>query len=384
MLVAVSISVSAATIVRDIFQDTYTVDATNYPFNSCNVDANWQAGSCSYLYACSVVVPKGSYNLNDALAKECIDITDSKKTDLSVTFAPPRGNRYAVVTFLVDIKKTYNPTTFLWSEEVIIPNDYRQAEQAISLCPEGSMLNDNLCYEAQPVCLDKYLTNLCDNAYMLYVLDYGTGFDMNNPAHYCGDRDKDYICDETTSYLCPDVNSNGVCDADDVEIKDSACIDNNKNFICDNVETNGTFCRTYYEPVSVGTGTSCVTYPNSCFAIAAGFTNYVNGTCNPVYNDYCFSNADCNALNLCEGVTGICKNYGEGRICEPAGECTKMQCQVDADCPSSPCVGVSYTCNTFNYMCTPVGKCISKPVNNPSFWAMLLEYLRNFISSVFT
>ena len=120
--------------------------------------------------------PKGSNSLADAIVKECKDITDINIGEITLTFVPPRGNRYAVVTFLVDLKQTYDTQTYEWVEDLEVPLDYRSGEEAISLCAEGMMLKDNLCFNAQPVCLDKYSTNLCDNAYSLFVLDYGLGF----------------------------------------------------------------------------------------------------------------------------------------------------------------------------------------------------------------
>lgn len=384
MLLALTLSVSAATVVKDTFQKTYHIDGSNYPFDSCNVDANYESGSCSYLYACGVVVPKGSTTLSDAIVKECKDITDTKEGDVTITFVPPRGNRYAVVTFLVDLQETYDTTTYSWNEEVVIPIDYRSGEEAISLCEDGMMLKDNLCFPAQPVCLDTFSTNLCDNPYDLYTLDYGYGFDLDNPAHYCADRDEDLICDETTSYTCADTNENGVCDEDDVRVQDSSCVDANQNYVCDDVEGEGTFCRTYYSPVHVGSGESCVTYPNECFAEGAGYSSFVNGTCEPVYGNFCFSDGDCTAP--CDGVEGICKNPdGLGNRCFYTGECNprKIQCSVDADCPNSPCAGVDVACTTQN-SCEFVGKCITKPTVDPAWWEKIWTVIKTWVAGVFT
>lgn len=375
--------VHGATVVKETFQKTFHIDATDYQFKSCNVESNWQSGDCSYLYACGVVIPKGSISLADALVKECKDITDTKKGDITITFAPPKGNQYAVTTMVVDLKQTYNQQTYQWEENISIPLDYRSAEVAISLCKDGELLKDNLCFSAQAVCLDKYSTNLCDNPYDLYVLDYGYGFELDNPAHYCADRDKDKVCDSTTSYLCPDANKNGVCDEDDIEIQSVSCVDANQNYVCDSVEAEGMFCRTNFDPVSVGSDESCVTFPNSCFAEASGYSSFAPGVCKPVYGDFCFSNADC--TSPCDGVEGICKNPdGYGNRCFYTGECNprKIQCTVDSDCPASPCAGVTFQCSGEN-TCVSMGKCISKPVSNPSFWDKLWTALKNWAAGVF-
>ena len=384
MLIALAFSVSASTIVKDTFQKSYHIDASNYPYDSCNVQANWESGSCSYLYACGVVVPKGSTSLADAVVKECKDITDINQGDVTITFIPPRGNRYAVTTFLVEMKETYDTSTYSWNEEILIPLDYRSAEEAISLCADGMMLKDNLCFNAQPVCLDTYSTNLCDNPYSLFVLDYGLGFELDNPAHYCADRDEDLICDETVSYLCADTNENGVCDEDDVSIQGTSCVDANQNYVCDNVESEGTFCRTIFEPVHSGSGTGCITFPNSCFAEASGYVSLAEGTCEPVYGNFCFSNGDC--TSPCDGVSGICKNPdGLGNRCFYTGECNprKIQCTVNSDCPKSPCAGVDVQCTAQN-TCEFVGKCISKPTVDPSWWDKIWTVIKYWVAGIFT
>lgn len=372
-----------STIVKDTFQKTYYIDAKDYPFNSCNVEENWQSGDCSYLYACGVVVPKGSASLNDAVFRDCKDITDEQKGDITITFIPPRGNRYAVVTFIVDLHQMYDKQTYEWDEQIDIPLDYRSGEEAISLCKEGEMLKDNLCFSAQPVCLDKYKTNFCDNPYDLYVLDYGYGFELNNPSRYCADRDEDLICDEVSSFLCTDTNENGVCDEDDVEIQDTSCVDANQNYVCDSVEAEGVFCRTIYDPVHTGLKENCVTFPNSCFAETTGYSSWDNGTCEPIYGNFCFTNSDC--TSPCEGVEGVCKNPdGYGNRCFFTGECNprKIQCTIDSDCPESPCPGVDVACTSQN-TCEFVGKCISKPTVDPSWWESIWNFIKNWIQSVF-
>ena len=374
----------AATVVKDTFQKTYNLDAGNYKYKSCNIQENWESGNCSYLYACGVVVPKGSTSLNDAVVKECKDITDSAEGDITITFIPPRGNRYAVVTFLVDLQKIYDRSAYTWEENIEIPLDYRSGEEAISLCNDGMMLKDNLCFPAQAVCLDTFSTNLCDNPYNLYTLDYGYGFELDNTAHYCADRDEDLICDETSSYLCADTNENGVCDEDDISIQGTSCIDANQNYVCDDVESEGVFCRSYFDPVNIGSGESCVTFPNSCFAEASGYSTFSNGTCEPVYGNFCFANDDCTAP--CDGVEGVCKNPdGLGNRCFFSGECNprQIQCSIDSDCPESPCAGVDVACTDQN-TCEFVGKCITKPTVDPAWWEKIWSSIKLWVAGVFT
>jgi len=380
ILSLISPSIAKPTVVKDIYEKTFTVDATSYsPYKPCTVKENYESGSCQYLYACYMIIPQGAVDISSAVQKECFDITDTKKKTFKVSFAPPRGHKWAIVTFLTVLKYEYDNINYRWNSEVEIPLDYRSAEELISLCEKGKILRNGVCYDYQPVCIDQYNTNICTNPYQLYVLDLGYGFDYDNPASYCADRDEDDICDETTSLTCPDTNGNGICDSDDVYIKDSSCIDENKNGICDDVETEGVFCRTYYQPVHCGEGESCITYPNKCFAEGAGCYDWKNGTCAPVYMNLCNSNSDCPPP--CDGVVGICKNPdGKGNRCFYSGECNPrvIQCMVDEDCPEPPCVGITFTCSSDN-RCVAVGQCITQPVQ-PSIWDKIAQFFSSLLS----
>ena len=365
------ISFVSATVVTGTYSESFFVDATSYPLKSCNIQSNYESGSCSYLYACYVVVPRGSTDLDQAVQKECVDITDTKKTTLQVSLVPPKGIRWAVTTFVGVLDYEYNYDTFIWAKNLTIPLDYRSAEELISLCPENQMLKYNICYPAKSVCLDTFSTNLCDNPYDLFVLDMGYGFEYNNPSRYCADRDEDLICDEVTSVTCADTNNNGICDFDDIAIQDSACIDANQNYVCDSVEAEGTFCRVNFDPVHCGEGINCITYPNDCFAQASGCTNSILGICESTYGDFCFVDADCPVM--CEGVVSQCKNPdGFGRRCFYSGECNpqQIQCSVDEDCPKPYCVGVDRICTSTN-TCQYTGRCLTQPVAPQTFWDML-------------
>lgn len=380
------VSVSAQTVVKDVFQKDYTVSAPGLSVKSCNIQANYESGFCQYLYACYVVVPQYSNSLDQAIAKECVDITESKSATLKVSVTLPKGVRWAVTTFVTVLNYSYDNTNYIWNKAAEIPLNYRSAEVLISLCPEGQMLKDNLCYPAQAVCLDTFSTNLCDNPYDLFVLDYGTGFNKNNPASYCADGqtgEADGICDEVTSFTCADTNANGICDTDDVKIQGTSCIDVNRNYVCDDVESQGTFCRTNFNPVHCGTGSSCITYPNECFAKAASCSSPLNDTCAPIFSNTCYSDAEC--TSPCTGVTGICKNPdGTGNRCYFAGECNPhvIQCAYDRDCPQPYCKGVAAQCTASN-TCTYLGKCISQPVSQPSgFWDLIKAIWTKFLQWV--
>lgn len=382
------INVSAFTVVNGTWSKTYTISATSYPLKSCNIQSNYESGSCQYLYSCYAVVPRGTTDLSQAAQKECKDITDTKSTTLQVSLVPPKGVRWAVTTFVGVLQYTYNYTSMTWMKNLTIPTDYRSAEEVISLCPSGQMLKYNMCYPAQSVCLNTFSYNLCTNPYQLYVLDVGYGFQYNNAASYCADRNLDLLCDEVLSVICPDTNNNKICDADDVAIQNSSCIDANHNFVCDSVEGSGVFCRTNFEPVHCGNGTSCVTYPNDCFAKAAGCSSGINGTCSPVYGNYCYNNNDCNNPPVCDGVQGICKNPDNlGNRCFFSGECSPqvIQCNSANDCYNSPCVGVSKDC--ISQHCQYVGQCIGKPTAPQSFWdllALLWNKLLQWLNTVFS
>jgi len=374
------ISLANALIVSEEYNEDFFIDASSYPLTSCNIQSNWEAGHCEYLYSCYAIVPKGSTTLDQVIQKECVDITDTKKTTLSVRFVPPKGNVYAVTTFVAVLKYNYNYDTYEWEETIDLPLDYRTAMQIISLCPDGQMLKYNLCYNAQSVCLDTFSTNMCTNPYSLYVLDYGYGFDYQNTNTFCSDRDGDLVCDEIISHLCPDTNNNGVCDSDDTAIQDVSCLDLNHNFVCDSVEAEGTFCRTNYEPVHCGIGEGCLTYPNFCFAEASGCIDWLAGECSPVYGDQCYSNSDC--PSMCDGVSGICKDPdGFGNRCFYSGECNPriIQCSVKADCPQPYCVGIDVECTATN-TCVYNGKCITQPTPPPTFWQLLKLYWIQFLN----
>lgn len=383
----------AYTVVSTTYTKDFVVDATNYAYSSCNVQDNYESGRCQYIYACYIITPYPSTSLNQAVQKECVDITDTKKTTLHVSYTPYKGQgQLAVTTFLTVLDYTYDTSTTTWKSVLFIPSDYRSAAQIVSLCGEGEMLKENLCYEAKAYCANTQSTNLCTNPYPLYLLNFGTGFDPSNTASYCADRENDKICDEVESVTCADIcrkydsmglctesGANGICDVDEQMLAGTTCVDANNNYVCDDVETEGTFCRTNFEPVYCGTGADCVTYPNDCFAQAAGCNNFNQGTCQPIYADYCATDANC--PSPCNGVVGQCLNkLNTGFTCYYSGECNAqmIQCAKDSDCPSPYCKGVASVCSSNK--CSYSGKCITQPTAPASFWDRLAAIWNQFLA----
>jgi len=382
LMVLLPMNANAYTIANGTYTKTVSINAASYTYKSCNIQANYESGNCQYLYGAYVIIPKGSTDLSSAIQKTYTDITDTKSVTYNIVFIPPRGNRWALVSFLAVQNNTYNFTTGVWTNTMTIPLDYRSAYEIISLCPTGQMLRNVYCYPSRSVCVNQYGTNMCNNPYQLYVLDIGYGYRYNDASSFCADRSDDGVCDLTTSITCPDTNLNGVCDADDLYIFNATCIDANNNWVCDAVEGSGTFCRTNFNPVNCGSGASCITYPNSCFASASGCstTTQQNGTCAPVYVSLCATNADCPPP--CDGVSGQCKNPdGTGFRCMYAGECNPrlIQCSVDTDCPKSPCVGASFQCAANK--CVIAGKCVTQPIQL-TFWQQLAVIWNSFVAWV--
>lgn len=374
-LLFLSSLVGAATIVRDTYDGSYTFELAKYhsggtPIKSCHIQSNYESGNCQYLYACYAILPKGATSIDNAFQRECREVTDETgNTTISFTFSPPKGYKLAVTYFITKLDYTYNFATKTWSNTVSLPE--KTALEIISLCPEGKMLKGTSCYDAQAFCVNSLGTNMCDNPYQLYMLDYGQGFEPTNYAHMCADREKDKVCDDTVSLICSDINLNGICDESEVQIGTNACIDSQQNWVCDEVETEGTFCRVYYQPVCDAN----ITYPNECFAQAAGITDYVSGECAPIQVEIqCRKDTDC--AIPCVGVTASCNNYK----CSYMGECNPhiLQCSVNADCPNAPCIGVSAQCQITNHTCQYIGTCVKQPETPPSIWSEIAKIWNNF------
>ena len=180
-----------STIVPDVYSKSFTVelpDASLY-LPSCNIIENYEAGKCSYVYGCYAILPKGSSDIDHAVQRSCVEMTDSPSYTYTVTMIPPKGKIYAVTTFSTIVNYTYNYVTTSWDQSIDIPTSSISAEEIISLCPDGYMLKSNLCIPALKICIDKLGTNLCTNPYTLYALDYdGDGF-----VDTSGEAQKDHI-----------------------------------------------------------------------------------------------------------------------------------------------------------------------------------------------
>lgn len=410
LLLMPNIAVASPTLVKELFQKTYTFDLTTISYKSCKVQDNYESGDCDYLYACYVIVPKGTTELYQVYQKECQEVTGQAKAEITVSIVPPRGKIYAVTPFIAKVHYLYNTSTYTWYvADTTMP--LKLAEEIITLCDENKVLRNNLCYNWIGVCANTMDSNMCTNAYDAYCLDYDCNNNTecmlskcnSNPMYLCTDRDHDKVCDDVISGTCSDVQkcsgfkgnlsmgSNGICDDTDLLFCGNQCKDANTNGICDDVETAGCFCQYTYQPVcwtsktqqtcslseQCPTGQLCidgycsyaVTYPNECFAKCAGKFGYTSGECIPkVEKIQCRANTDC--YKPCDGITTTCINY----MCSYAGECNPRyrQCFVDSDCPSSPCKGVTVSCSSSN-TCVFTGKCITPPTPPPSIWDLILQ-----------
>jgi hypothetical protein len=407
-------------VVAETYDKTFSRTASSYPalvswYKDCSVEANYNSGSCTYLDFCYAVLPKTSTSISDAVAKDCVSITPNnfnKPVSLRVVFTPAKGMRYAVITFYVlrNMTAVYQNGVFTgqWQTSTAIPDEYKTVEEVVGYCPNGQMLKGNMCMLAQGICIDQFKTNMCTNQYEIWCLAYryGTPSVQNAPCnsltdtptitcsqgtpmcdlttktwkcpifecgqypeYACADRDKNGVCDEVLSVICSDINHNNICDSDDQLIQQASCIDANMNGICDNVEKEGVFCPTNFDPVCVG-GAGGTTYPNECFAKAAGQTSYTKGACQPLTKQ-CDVASDCPIPQGCLHVTAQCINY----MCSYAGQCGQCTPEDLSRCPAPPCVGVAVQC--VNYMCSYAGKCLTQPERH-DIWKAIIDMWNQF------
>jgi len=406
-----------ATYVSDTYTDTFTltIDSTYYAtLQSCYIEDYYTAGKCDWWNINYVIVEKGVTDFKYAVQKEYVDMTDQQTGSIDVTFVPPQGKVYMIATFIGVVHYTQLDAAGLhctWQGLVneagnwvyqhddgtvctttnnweAIPEMIEQQDlKIISRCPEGKILRDNLCFDYNIVCANTMSTNMCDNPYKIYCLDYGFGCEMEKTNQLCSDRDEDRVCDTVYSHTCSDVNMDDVCDIDNLWLS-NLCYDEQGNYVCDDVETAGTFCTLEYQPVcwmqTIGPGctlseecaaglycimgicTQAVTYPNECFAIGAGKTSYTIGECIPqVEQIQCRVDADCPAP--CQGIAAKCLSFQ----CEYMGECNPqlIQCSIASDCPQPYCRGVTVECNELN-RCEFAGRCVTQP-QAPSWWELV-------------
>ncbi len=217
-------SVSAAEIVTDLYHGEHVFDLTQtatpeigtydpVDIKSCHTQANYESGSCNYLYACYAVLPDYSLSVDHALRRECVDVTNQTSYYMTFDFSPPKGLKAAVTYFLTQVDYTYDSTLGQEKWNYTPSIVYTTGVDIISLCPDGEMLRGNICYLAQPFCYDTMSNNMCDNPNQLYMLDTGNGFVETAYHDMCADRrPTDYICDTVISFDCYDGFINRVSD----------------------------------------------------------------------------------------------------------------------------------------------------------------------------
>lgn len=369
---------AAATYVSGLYTNTYyfnlagnkTAGKPLASFKSCNVDANFKAGDCMYLYACYAFLPKSSTSFSQALAKSCDQVTDFATYNLDVSVVPPIGGQYAVTAFITQLHYMYNglsttktipwtvyvsgnPTTsvpaYTWyindtTLPIIIPSDI------VAPCPVGQMLRCSggtacQCYTAVSICANAFSSNMCTNAWDAYCLDYvGTLAspasnatvlnDCNaNPTHICTDKQHDGMCDDSISYTCSDnqrcagfgagnltTGANGICDESDTLYCGTQCVDIGPvaggDGICDSVQ--GTCSNAAYidQPRCVANG---------------GIWTWISTVCPLIFNPVCWSQAASSGGK--DGAGG---------------------CYAQADCAA---LGSTYTCIGSNVLTSVLGKC---------------------------
>jgi len=380
----------------------FTLDQirANENIRSCADETFWSTGSCSYAYFCGAILSSTSTSIDDALFRECKEITDATTTSITINeFIPPKGVLYFVVSFATIVDYTFDDVTEVWNPVARIPESLIQADSIRNVCTAGQMLyldpriGGYKCFLSTRICLDTQNTGFCTNVHTLWVLDLNedgiiTDAELDDASNFCADRatpdfpDGDLICDTVVDLECADLCSlydangvcitsggNGICDIFDI-VADTSCRDSPlspNSRICDEFDAEG--CLTVYDPVCVGTTTypnSCVSEAQSIFACPTGTTGdncYVPNTCTPEVVQ-CFAASDCpNVENICLGgsITGIdvvCVN----NLCAYSGQCGNLNCNSDSDCSlmGSPCIGVTPTCSSGN-LCGLTGKCIEKP-----------------------
>ena len=98
--------------------------------------------------------------------------------------------------------------------------------------------------------------------------------------------------------------------------------------------------------------------PDNCFGLSAQCVDWqceYTGKCEPIYADYCQSDAEC--ASPCLGAEGVCQDPdGLGKRCFVEGDCQQVQCTKDSDCPDPGCDGITVSCGT-DLKCDYSGSC---------------------------
>lgn len=439
MLLSVAPAFAAPTVVKELFHKEYTVDLSTVSYKSCKITANYESGVCDYLYLCYVVLPKGSTELYQVYQKECTEVTGQTTAKINVSIVPPRGKIYAVSVFVAQVHYTYDNVNYRWNDPTTTM-PIKLAEDIVTLCPEGKILRENLCYDYVGVCSNSMSSNMCTNPYDGYCLDIpnatqpgycnadgGNLTDAEkqcmldrcngNINRLCTDRPpKDAICDSVISLTCSDVAScrpgdapgiltgppNSICDESDLLFCAVQCTDANQNGICDDVETSGCYCQYTYQPVCwmESTSTTCslstdcptgqlctnLTGATKYCTKAVTYPNQCFATCagktSGITSGECIPKVEqiqCRQASDCyEPCIGITRQC-INFMCSYSGECNPryQQCSVVADCPPSPCTGVTVSC--VNNNCQFTGKCLTKPEQPMNIWNLILSIWNSFI-----
>lgn len=200
---------------QDVFTKTIVFDLTYFTYSSCRVQANYESGVCDFIYACYVILPKGSSSLSQVYQKECNDVTGLTTYSMTVATAPPKGTVYAVSPFITKVHYTYDNVGYKWNTPVasIVPGksctrtsdcqagmvctkDLNPSEapdtstctftqQVITYCSsndrtiagpqgeqwQGKVLKGNDCIDYVGVCANTMNSNMCTNSYDALCLD---------------------------------------------------------------------------------------------------------------------------------------------------------------------------------------------------------------------
>jgi len=324
--------------------------------NSCYNEKNVMLGECNYLYLCYRVYRENDGPMSELMEAKCVDITaDGKGTIDILNFVPERGDIYISDGVVVKVNYEWSSlkSTWLFTSELIeIPVE----KEAVNLCRNNTIYKNDMCYKYKEFCLDSSGVNYCSHDYRIYELE---GVDkLVDNKHLCADgqdgNNMDMICDIKTEIGCMDINSNGVCDYIENQAEEKGCYDLNGNRICDYIEVDED-CPLMFDPVCVIDGDKELTFPNSCFSKAVGYTEsyWHKGTCEQLPLQ-CVDNDEC--PSPCAGVNPICNNG----YCEVDGMCLSNEyvCKEDNDCPESSCTGVISKC-TENNQCEYEGRCVA-------------------------
>jgi hypothetical protein len=404
-----NITLASTTVVSGLYTKTYTFDLSTISYQSCRVSANYQTGDCSYIYACWVILPKGSTDLNQVYQKSCDEVTGQPNAIVNISIVPPIGKQYAVSPFVSKVHFKYNNanSTLTLPYQVFVGNSQtntvpaytwyvndttmplRLADDIVTLCPAGQILRGNLCYDSVGICANTLSSNMCtNNVFNAYCLDIPDNVTMSycdngdhvlttaeqscmvsrcnaDSARLCTDRNKDSVCDSVVSLTCVDsyrcpfagagnlsIGSNGICDDSDQIYCQTQCTDANLNGVCDSVETAGCYCQLTYSPVcyvSQSTSQRCFVATDCSSGMICNGANVTTST-----QGYC-ANATTYPSQCFANCAGITSGLTGGACMQKVD---KIQCYQGTDClRPSGCPTTTLSIGCINYQCSYTGIC---------------------------